>query len=82
MTWQRHGACVGKDPELWFPEKRHRGGTPTSDEPKRICASCPVQLECLRYALEQEPPQWRTGIWGALTPKERDDLVITLRRTA
>lgn len=38
-----------------------------------ICQTCPVQPDCLEYAMTTKQP---TGIWGGLLPKER----ATLRR--
>ena len=35
---------------------------------KRICAACPVQRECLEYALRVREP---FGIWGGLNETER-----------
>ncbi len=35
---------------------------------KRICARCPVRLECLTLALHDSR---MTGIWGGLTARER-----------
>jgi WhiB family transcriptional regulator, redox-sensing transcriptional regulator len=37
-------------------------------EAKRICAGCPVQRECLEYALRVREP---FGIWGGLNETER-----------
>lgn len=38
---------------------------------KRICAGCPVQMECLDYAIEANE---NIGIWGGLGAKERRPL--------
>jgi WhiB family redox-sensing transcriptional regulator len=38
---------------------------------KDICANCPVQEDCLDWAMEQQEPY---GIWGGLTARERDRL--------
>ena len=56
--WMRRGACVGEDPELWYPE-RGRSAEPA----KQMCARCPVREECLDWALENE----NHGIWGGLS---------------
>lgn len=37
---------------------------------KEICSGCPVRLACLDWAMDNEA----FGIWGALTPAERDRL--------
>jgi WhiB family redox-sensing transcriptional regulator len=35
---------------------------------KAICATCPVRIECLDYAIEIREPH---GIWGGLNELER-----------
>lgn len=64
------------DPDLWMsedPSKQHQA--------KVICQGCPVRVECLEDAMANEPRRplrlWkvsRHGAWGALTPRERNDL--------
>lgn len=70
--WVLDAACVGIDPELWFPEK---GGDPT--DARRICAGCPVRLDCLDYALTVERWDGETahGVWGGLSGMERRALL-------
>lgn len=62
-VWMLQARCLDADPEAFFPEK---GGS--TREAKRICAVCPVQQECLSYALENEE---RFGIWGGMSERER-----------
>ncbi len=62
--WTEQAVCRSTDPELWFPEK---GGSVA--DAKRICASCPVQLECLAYALAVGEVNF--GVWGGLDPRQR-----------
>ncbi|MFF5360479.1 WhiB family transcriptional regulator [Streptomyces scabiei] len=75
MEWLRRAACVGEDPELFFPV----GTTgPALDEvaaAKRVCAGCPVRRECLDWALGNGQ---LAGVWGGMSEEERGDL---LRRT-
>jgi WhiB family redox-sensing transcriptional regulator len=49
-------ACVGADPELFFPE-------PWQDdaEAKAICARCPIRAQCYELARARGEP-W--GVWG------------------
>jgi WhiB family redox-sensing transcriptional regulator len=67
--WQRRGACQHSDPELFFPI----GSTGASviediEKAKAICRVCPVQPECLRFALNTRQ---EFGIWGGTTEDER-----------
>lgn len=48
--------------------------TPCKDaveEAKKLCAVCPVQPQCLAYALAHDE---REGIWGGLTIDERREV--------
>lgn len=38
------------------------------DEARRYCFECPVQGDCLIYALQNNES---FGVWGGLTPEER-----------
>lgn len=45
---------------------------------KAICAGCPVKLDCLKSELAYEEMSGRrNGVWGGMTPKERDQYVRT-----
>lgn len=65
VVWVGSAACVGEDPELFF-------GTASDacaeNEAKRVCARCPVVVECRRWALESGE-EW--GVWGGLSEVER-----------
>lgn len=61
--------CMETDPELWFPETG--GGLGEARVAKKFCSQCPVQTECLTFAMETNQTD---GIWGGLTPKERSRL--------
>lgn len=61
--WYDQALCAQTDPEAFFPEK---GGS--TREGKSTCERCPVQAECLDYALENDE---RFGIWGGLSERER-----------
>ena len=66
QSWRRRAACRDAPAELFFPTK---GRTlPEIEDAKRVCATCPVQRECLEFALltRQE-----FGIWGGTTEPER-----------
>lgn len=69
--WQRRAACRGPEAVLFFaptmpeprPEREDR-----ETRAKAICHECPVQLQCLDYAVGIREPH---GIWGGLNETER-----------
>jgi hypothetical protein len=68
-AWKAQAACRGKDPELWFPQQGD-----VAREAKAICATCPVQTECLNYAVTAAED---FGIWGGLGEHARRGLTTT-----
>jgi WhiB family transcriptional regulator, redox-sensing transcriptional regulator len=79
MTWIEHGACLGEDPELFFPV----GTTPPAvDQTRRaiaVCTRCPVRIDCLRWALDTSQD---AGVWGGLDEESRRDIRRARRRAA
>jgi hypothetical protein len=70
--WMRDGACVGTPDDMVPPDI---GGQVR--RAKRHCVECPVQRDCLRYALgmlTQENVALE-GVWGGLTMDERRRLL-------
>jgi WhiB family transcriptional regulator, redox-sensing transcriptional regulator len=61
--WQDHAACLGVDPDLFFPTQ----GEPVG-EAKQICRGCQVRETCLEYALRNN---LKHGIWGGTSERER-----------
>lgn len=57
--------CAETDPELFFPEKL--SNTIQIRQAKRLCATCPVAIQCLEVALKKP----YEGIWGGTMPHER-----------
>ncbi len=64
--WRNRGACRDKNPDWWFPERTQ--GPKGGDKAKAICEACPVKVECLAWAVENDEAY---GIWGGTTPAER-----------
>lgn len=62
-SWKQLANCVGRDPDLFFPER----GAHTA-EAKRVCHECVVREQCLEYALDNGE---KFGIWGGLSERER-----------
>ena len=73
-AWMDRAACRGCDPTLFFPPK----GEPNAyDGARRVCAGCPVRVDCREYALATEVGTYTTtGMGGGLSVKER----LLLRR--
>lgn len=69
--WERLGACLGRDSDLFFPEKANLY--------EKTCTGCPVINQCRSYALVHD----EDGIWGGTTRRQRKRmdprLVNTLR---
>lgn len=63
--WMRHGACVGENPDLFFPA---RGDGKSVVAARQICMRCTVRATCLDYAVQAGE---RFGIWGGLSERER-----------
>ncbi len=70
--WQRHGLCLGLDPELFFP-----GRGDDAAPAKAVCAECPVRATCLDHALANGE---KFGVWGGKSEKERQKLRRTRPR--
>lgn len=64
LSWQDHALCAQTDANLWFPER----GENTAPLAKAICAECPVRIQCLNYALDNNE---KHGIFGGTDPRER-----------
>jgi WhiB family transcriptional regulator, redox-sensing transcriptional regulator len=58
-------ACRNADPRVFNPAPDDAGGIEAA---RRMCARCPIRLDCLAVALAI--PRAR-GIWGGLTEPER-----------
>ena len=69
--WQWRSACHGEDTGLFFPphhpEMKDERLT-RERKAKAICATCPVRMECLEYAIRIREPH---GVWGGLNEIER-----------
>ena len=74
-------ACT-RQPELFFGPDTD-GEEPEAERAARealareVCASCPVRLACLAYALRIRPA---AGIWAGCTPEELALLAAAARR--
>jgi len=68
LPWPERAACLGQDPELFFPVGNSGPALVQIDEAKAVCGRCPVVEQCLRWALKAGQVD---GIWGGTTESER-----------
>lgn len=66
-AWMRDAECRGLSPKMFFPER----GELVSEEAKAVCAACPVQRECLAYAIATKEMD---GVWGGKSGRQRRDM--------
>ncbi|MEV1295174.1 WhiB family transcriptional regulator [Pseudonocardia sp. NPDC049635] len=71
QDWAADAACAEVGGDFWHPDR----GEPTAPG-KRICARCPVRVECLQHALDNDEQH---GTWGGMSEGERR-LLIRRRR--
>lgn len=76
MEWLRSAACIGEDPELFFPVGTSGPALRETADAKRVCGRCPVTADCLEYALAGGQ---MSGVWGGTDEAERADLLRTAR---
>jgi WhiB family transcriptional regulator, redox-sensing transcriptional regulator len=64
--WARYAACRGSDPDELFVQGA------AQNRAKTVCTRCPVRIECLADALDNDV-EW--GVWGGMTERERRALL-------
>ena len=76
--WHADAVCRRDEAGLFFAPSKEPTAARLSREQaaKRVCARCPVLLECREHALVMPEPY---GVWGGLTAAERR-VVLTRRR--
>lgn len=66
--WREHAACRDSDASLFFPAGSTGAAIDQIEAAKAVCATCPVQDDCLRFALETNQED---GVWGGRDEIER-----------
>ncbi|MEV2213967.1 WhiB family transcriptional regulator [Streptomyces sp. NPDC050997] len=75
-NWREHAACSHEDPDLFFPIGTTGPALVQEEQAKAVCRGCPVQEQCLQWALDTGQT---IGVWGGTSENERRALK---RRTA
>lgn len=78
MDWRDRAACLGADPELFFPIGDGRPATTQIAAAKLVCQACPVTGACLDWAMAAGVD----GVWGGLDERERRRLSRSARLPA
>lgn len=73
--WRRDRACGGQE-DLIFTERRAELA-----QAKTLCGGCPVQGDCLGYALRQ-PGSASIGVWGGMHQKALKGTRLEIKREA
>lgn len=76
QPWRAKSACRGLDPTIFYPASDDDEDAAAA---KSVCAACPVQGECLEYALGSREKE---GVWGGATERERRRIIRQRRRAA
>jgi WhiB family transcriptional regulator, redox-sensing transcriptional regulator len=66
--WRHSAACVGEDPELFFPIGNTGPAILQIHDAKDVCRRCEVVTKCLQWALESGQD---VGVWGGTSEDER-----------
>ena len=69
--WRKDAACRDTSPDLFFPVGTTGQALIQIAQAQTVCAKCPVQDECLQFALATNQD---SGIWGGTTEEERRKL--------
>ncbi|MER6913630.1 WhiB family transcriptional regulator [Streptomyces sp. NPDC000594] len=77
--WHTEAVCRRDEAGLFFaPSKEPTAARLSREEAaKRVCARCPVLVQCREHALLQPEPY---GVWGGLTAAERRVVLARRRR--
>ncbi len=70
-SWMHRAACLGANPELFYPVGQSCAAQARTRKAIRICERCDVLDECLTYALDRA---YDEGIWGGMAEEERRQL--------
>ncbi|MER6473174.1 WhiB family transcriptional regulator [Streptomyces collinus] len=67
-NWRHQAACVGEDPEIFFPLVDLPAPGTEASLARSVCRRCPVIIACRTWALDHGEDD---GIWGATTAAQR-----------
>lgn len=65
-NWRQHANCQGQTNTMFPKDYKDITYIPQA---RALCKNCPVQTQCLEYAL-QFPPADLHGVWAGHTPRQ------------
>ena len=68
LDWRLRSSCIDVDTNLFFPVGLTGDAIEQTKLAKAICRECPVQSQCLEFALRTSQDY---GVWGGRTEDER-----------
>jgi WhiB family redox-sensing transcriptional regulator len=68
INWRDRAACLGEDPELFFPDGNTAPALVQTERAKAVCRRCEVAEACLKWATESGQD---AGVWGGLSEGQR-----------
>ncbi|MER6627991.1 WhiB family transcriptional regulator [Streptomyces sp. NPDC000987] len=77
--WRDRAACVGEDPELFFPLSDSAAFAGEESPARALCRRCPVVIACRDWAIDHGEDH---GIWGATTAAQRRAIRRAVRETS
>lgn len=75
--WEQDALCREVGSAIFFPDAGAEDIHFRYDDAREICHACPVRAQCLDAAMDREGSadhQYRGGMWGGLSPVERERL--------
>ena len=66
--WRERASCASVDSDLFFPVGATGPAVAQIAAAKAVCATCPVQPECLAFAIATNQEY---GVWGGTSEEER-----------
>jgi WhiB family redox-sensing transcriptional regulator len=70
FDWMSLAQCKGTHTDLFFPDVA-TASSAVYKNAKEVCQGCPVQWDCLQFAVENGIQE---GMWGGRSPNERRGL--------
>jgi hypothetical protein len=77
-SWREDAACHDADPDLFFPIATTGVASRQVEEAKRVCRTCPVQIQCRAWAVGNgspmasgEAPRRTSGASSGTCPEKR-----------